>query len=83
MLCISKNLNSILHQVSAGKHETAYIGQTEQDVTDSNTTSGSKETHQNSSTLDMKTIATYGRLSPLDILKQIYKFENKTELISQ
>jgi hypothetical protein len=58
MLCISKNLNSILHPVSVGKHETTYTGQTGQDVTATDTTSGSDVTHQNSSVLDMKTMAT-------------------------
>jgi hypothetical protein len=58
MLCISKNLKSKLCQVSVGKHETTYTGQTGQDVIDTNTTSGSKVTHQNSSALDMKTMAT-------------------------
>jgi hypothetical protein len=58
MLCISKNLNSILHQVSIGKHETTYTGQTEQDVIATDTASGSNVAHQNSSALDMKTMAT-------------------------
>jgi len=58
MLCISKNLNSVLHQVSVGKHETTYTGQTGQDVIAIDTASSSKVTHQNSSALDMKTMAT-------------------------
>jgi hypothetical protein len=58
MLCISKNLNSILHQVPVAKHETAYTGQTGQDVIATDTTSGSHVTHQNSYALDMKTMAT-------------------------
>lgn len=58
MLCISKNLNSILHQVSVGKHETTYTGQTGQNVIATDTESGSNITHQNSSALDMKTMAT-------------------------
>jgi len=58
MLCISKHLNTILHQVSVGKHETTYTGQTGQDVIATDTTSGSNVTHQNSSALDMRTMAT-------------------------
>jgi hypothetical protein len=44
--------------MSVGKHETAYTGQTGQDVIATDTTSGSNVTHQNSSALDMKTTAT-------------------------
>lgn len=46
MPCISKNVKSILHQVSAGKHEAIYTGQTGQDVKDTDTTSRSTVTHQ-------------------------------------
>lgn len=49
------------HYTTSGlhrKHETTYTGQTGQDVIATDTASGSNVTHQNSSALDMKTMAT-------------------------